>query len=396
MAHAECSPSQLSRVMKCPGSRRLMRNAKRKSSTYADEGTMLHDVIAYQVFQKYPHLATNSIELDPEVDLTLEQQLAISDAFGYLEQLIDQYEKEGIESIEIEVHNSLNWSGMPEVAGTCDILIKLTGGIRIVLDWKFGKGIFVGAERNTQLMAYAAMSFNSAKEMRETDTIQLHVVQPRLNNYSTWSLSGSDLVTWMNQELRPKVYASRNPEAECSPGEDQCRWCVGATCKARAEFNISLAKEIFAPYAKKEKTVDDFMQLHELTDLLQYAESVKKFISQLINDMITECTAGNGVPGYKVVSGRSNRKWKDENQAIDFLHKMVDEEHVEYDDCFKTKPLSVAQAEKLAKGCGLSDEFKELWEKPAGRPTLVKESDPRESIKSTAANAFSEHIKEKS
>jgi len=261
-----------------------------------------------------------------------------------------------------------------------------------IIDWKFGQGIFVPVVNNKQLLAYASCTLKHTDE--HDHMYHMHIVQPRKDNMGSWMQTKAQLSNWVNDELKPAVLQSRRADAECIPGEEQCRWCVGVRCRARAESVKRIASEIFAPYAKGEKMFkDDFIEVEELTHLLDQANLAKAFIAELSQHMLSKCLTEEGLPGYKAVAGRSFRVWKDEAEAQKYLLGLVldDTNDIQDEDIFKTKMITVAQAEKLDKEIKKSDSFKALWHKPQGKAVLAPESDPRESIVKTAQQAFAQY-----
>lgn len=407
--HAECSPSQLKRVILCPGSRRLKRkiyklSGEEKSSEYAIEGEMLHTVTEADISYKYPSLL--KLDIHPKkglerfhklnkltTPLTREQRTSVAECVEYFESVIRELELTSIiESVVLEGRTSLESCGLPETSGRVDVRIISENRLDII-DWKFGQGVPVSSIENPQLMAYAAGSPPTLKDLNEIPEVNLHVVQPRLNSFSPWKTSGPELVDWIENTIMPAIHLSREKDALCIPGIEQCRWCVGVKCAARAEAVNQTATEIFEDYATAHLR-NDFIDPTKLAHWLGKAKEVDMFIKELAAVAFDKCLSGEGFPGFKVVLGRSTRGWRDAEDAQSWLVEQAEESvyDFEFEDLFITKFISVAQAEKLHKDLKKSDVFKALWFKPPGKPVLASETDPREAFVSSAQAAFKEFV----
>jgi len=214
--------------------------------------------------------------------------------------------------------------------------------------------------------------------------VGLHVVQPRLNNYSTDEHTVGSLIRWHQHELAPGLQKARDPKAEYSPGE-HCRWCPNkVVCSARLQLAIKDAEEVFAEYAKLPN-----IPLEAIQKLLPKAEQIEQVIKDLKLYATQQILAGKEVPGFKLVAGRSNRSWVDPDLAAEFLAK-----HLDPEEMYEMKLLSPAKAEKvLDRAIRKDDEFLALIEKPEGKPTLVVESDKRPPLKLDASSVFQDYTK---
>lgn len=125
----------------------------------------------------------------------------------------------------------------------------------------------------------------------------------------------------------------------------------------------------------------------ELADVLQRARSMNKYASQIETYAATELSHGRGFPGYKLVAGRSIRKWVDENKAEAWL---LGNSRIKEGDLFSKKFISPAQAEKLDRLLKKDNNFSDLIDRPPGKPQLVTDEDPRPAIEpnSEAAKVF--------
>ncbi len=387
MSHAEASPSQVKRIILCPGSRSQVKKYSKKSSVYADEGTMLHEVTAATI---------DTASLDHEFE-TKEQKVVVEECIDYYDALIRELQLiSPIASIEIEAQTSLSYLGYPEAAGHTDIKIVSENRLDII-DWKFGQGEAVYAPYNIQGMSYAAGSFKTLQDLLNCEDIRIHIVQPRLDYFSCWKTNGEEIYKWVNNVLGPGIIRSRDTNAPCIPGEEQCRWCIGSRCDTKREYNKKLASEIFKEYSASKEPIKEWYNDEQLATLLTKAKSVSSFISKLTEEIMDRCLSGEGFPGYKIVAGRSKRSWRDQQIAEDWMNDLIDDSNydIDLDDIYITKFITAPAAEKLDKRLKKDKDFISLYYKPPGKPTLVLESDPREPLIQNASNVFQEFAKKK-
>jgi len=422
--HSECSPSQLDSIILCPGRRRLKRewreyvDAQREmlkadptntaidvaaiisenGSQYAKEGTMLHSVMEYKIKVAYPEMfgisstsALAQLIKDNTAlvkSLTKEQNTVTDEAFEYFQSVLRELNlTTEILSIELEAPTSLAWAGLPEGDGHVDVLIVSTARVDII-DWKFGQGVAVVATNNTQGKSYAAGSM-AGESLRQVKDVYIHIVQPRLHYMSYWRTTGEELYSWVAGPVTDAILESRKPDAPCFPGTKQCKWCV-PKCETRVANAHNVAAEVFQQYASSESTsmVSDI----KLSQLLKDTAFIEAFRKEILAEAFKRALSGQGFPGYKVVQGRASRVWVDEKAAETWLLAQADSDDApfEFDDIYNTKMVSVAQAEALSKSVKKNKEFIQLYRKAPGQPSLVEDSDPRESMVGSAQEAFAQ------
>jgi hypothetical protein len=369
--HAEFSPSQLHRILKCPGSVRLSRvlekSIEEEPSEYAKEGTMLHEVIERTLLDDRDTCQTPEGKAQ---SLTLDQCAAVDDAKEYFQSLYFDMDVEQVE-LRQEVHTSLESWDLPEVAGWVDVmLLDKEHKTLHVIDWKFGSGVQVFSHRDEQMMAYACGGVIEF-DLEPDWVVVVHIVQPKLDHYDTWATNPTELHKWVAEEVAPLVLQSLTEEPTFNPGANQCRWCpVKDHCDHRIQWIKGTMIQAFEMAAKIPKVKDQ-----DIADILAQIPGLKKAISDIEKYALNEILAGRQIPGYKAVYGRSLRKWIDEDFAYDFLSERFDEEQI-----YTKKIISPAQAEKLDKSLKKDDEFSSVVEKPMGKPTVVRESDKRTAI----------------
>ena len=362
--HASLSPSASARWIACPPSARLAESYENKSSSYAEEGTSAHALCAYKLEHALGRRAR-----DPTEDLTFydeEMETCAEDYAAYVLQLVEEAKATCRDPLVL-VEERLDYGracGVPDSFGTGDCVIVADGRLTIV-DFKYGKGIPVDATHNTQLMCYALGALDAFDGIYTIDNVRLVIYQPRLENISTDEFPKAELIAWGRDVLAPRAKQAYAGEGEFQAG-DHCRFCPAkADCRKRAEYNLELAKYDFAMPATLE---DDEIAalLPRLDDFIAWANDIKAFALQKALD-------GTHFDGYKIVAGRSVRKYTDEAavakavQAAGF-------------DPYERKLLGITAMGKLLGKKRMEDLLGGLMIKPPGKPTLVPDSDKRRAI----------------
>jgi len=373
--HAVCSPSQLYRIIACPASLHEATKAPIKPpSSYAMHGTMLHGVVS-DILNAGWHLEGSK----QYEKLSPEDQGYVLDCLEFSWGL---REKGDPSTMKIEEQVSLKSWGLPEIWGTADFVIgTMSRAIIDVADWKFGHGVQVFADNNEQGLAYAAGAVGYPNQ--QTHEIHIHIVQPPLSHFDTWVVDYSQMAEWIFDVLEPAITTAKGQDPPYKPGEKQCRFCpAGMTCRARYKQALKNAEEVFRVYSKLPNVTPK-----ELSDALEKFSEIDTYAKQIAKFAEAELMHGRSFPGWKLVAGRSLRKWRNEEEAEAWLlgNSTIDEKHL-----WKKTIISPAQAEKLDRILKKSDIFKKLIVKPEGKPQLVKEDDKRPALEPNleAAKAF--------
>ncbi|NLY20701.1 MAG: DUF2800 domain-containing protein [Tissierellia bacterium] len=380
-AHARLSASGSQRWLNCTPSLLLEEEFEDTTSDFAKEGTLAHAVaelkaskyflkgIGPKNFKKGMDIFKQDELWNPEMDRYTD------DYFDYLKSLSIGLIGRPYVAIEKKVEYG-EWAD--EGFGTADC-IMISGDALHVIDFKYGKGVPVYPEENTQLMLYGLGAYASYGFLYDIKQIYLHVVQPRLDNFSSWGLTIDELLKF-GEYVKGQSSKAIAGEGDFKVGE-HCRFCrAKAVCRARAEENIKLAG--FTKIEPKTLTNE------EVGKYLFQAQDLKKWVSDLEEYALSESLAGREVLGWKAVEGRSNRKITDELGFAEILVGAGFEEAVIY----KPKSLeTLSNLEKLVGKKELAELGKELIIKPQGKPTLVKLGDKREAITNviSAEEAFS-------
>ena len=378
-AHARLNASSSHRWMMCPPSVKLSEQFEDKPSSYAEEGTFLHELCELKLHRYLGDMDPALIEL---------QYAEHRDSDFYpdeAETVTDEYVDFCIETIEavrlscpdplIMVEHRLDYSDyVPDGFGTGDLII-VADGVLEVIDFKGGRGVRVEATRNSQLMLYGLGALLEFDPLYDIHQVRMTIVQPRLSNLSSFEMEADDLIRWAETEVRPKAMLAYEGKGEFCAGE-WCRFCKARyTCRKRSEYHMSLAARDF-----KEP---DLLSDEEIADILPVAESLNSWVQDLLAYATQEAVIGKIWPGYKLVAGRSIRKYTSEAEVI----KAATE--AGYTDIYKTSLLGVGDLEKRMGKKAFNEVLGKYIVKPVGAPTLVPETDPRKPY-ANAASVFND------
>ena len=276
---------------------------------------------------------------------------------------------------EILIEQRLDFSKwVPEGFGTGDCVIVADSEIHVI-DYKHGLGVLVSAEGNSQMMCYALGALELFDGIYDIQTVKMTIFQPRRDNVSTYEISKEELLKWADEVLAPTAQLAFNGEGEFSAGE-HCQFCrVKATCRKRAEENLKLAQYDFEMPINLNDT-EIAAILSQVDELVSWANDIKEYALQ-------QALSGIEYEGFKVVEGRSTRKYTDED-AVAFIVK----DHGF--DPYEKKLLGITAMTSLLGKKKFEELLSGLIAKPPGKPTLVPISDKRQAM-STAKEDFKEN-----
>lgn len=377
--HARLNASSSHRWMMCPPSVKLSEQFPDKTSVYAEEGTFLHELSELKLHQYLKDMDSADIEI--QYADHRDNEFYSDEA----ESVTDEYVSFCIETIEavrascpdplIMVEHRLDYSEyVPDGYGTGDLVI-VADGIIEVIDFKGGRGVRVDANRNSQLMLYGLGALLEFDPLYDIKSVRMTIVQPRLSNTSSFEIAADELLEWAEKSVRPKALQAANGEGEFCAGE-HCRFCKARyTCRTRSEYHMQLARRNF-----KEP---DLLSDEEVAEILPIADSLNNWVQDLLAYATQQALDGKSWPGYKLVAGRSNRKYSSEAEVIKAATDAG------YTDIYKTSLLGVGDLEKRMGRKAFRDILGKYVIKPTGAPTLVPESDPRKPY-TDAVSAFND------
>lgn len=307
-AHARFSPSAANRLIHCPPSLVLGEAFDDEESLYAAEGTAGH-ALAEHLIKKYLKLRSTRPVSDYYSDELLE---AVDDYVSFVIEEIETARQEctsPIFFVEFRVDIS---DYVPDCFGTADMVI-ITDRMIHIIDLKLGKGVPVYAEDNPQLKIYGLGVLELAEMLFDIEAVRLTIYQPRISNFSTWDISPTDLKAWGNDTLRPAGKLALKGEGDLSAGS-WCRFCKARfTCRQRAEENLKLAQMEFKAPAL---LTDD-----EIAEVLKTADELSKWASDVYAYAQDQAIVHHKVwKGFKLVMGKSNRKYTSEEEVAHRNH----------------------------------------------------------------------------
>lgn len=365
--HALLGASSAARWIACTPSARATEGLPDQESTYAAEGTRAHEVC-----EKALRYKLAKWEAGKPFDLLSDwaQQSMPTEMFNaanqYVSFLHDQWVgfscRPGV-FIEQEVDVS-RW--VPGGFGTCDCLM-IGGGLLHIIDFKYGQGVPVSPVRNPQLMYYALGAYALFDGLESIDTVRMSIVQPRIQEEpETWELPLSDLLSWAREVLQPAAEMAWRGEGAFCPGE-HCRFCKAhPACRGWQEKYGPLAG--FEPLPQPAALSDE-----ELGEWLQKVEGLAAYARELEDYAQTALLEGRILPGWKLVQGRSTRKWTDQDAAF----RQMEADGIDEAMLYTRTPISLTAAEKMLGKKKFAEVMSAFITRAPGAPKLAKDSDPR-------------------
>lgn len=361
--HAFLSASGAHRWMNCPPSAMQEKQFPDKCSDFAAEGTLAHSLAELKLRKHYE--AMKPSEYKQHLAALQADNLYQTEMDGYTDTYVD-YIKGLCMSFDsqpyVVIEKRLDFSHIvPGGFGTGDCVI-LFGDTLHIVDLKYGKGVPVSAENNPQLRLYALGAIQEYSLLYDIKEVQMHIIQPRLDNISTDTLTADALQQW-GDSVKPLAEQATNGTGEFHAG-DWCRFCrAKAQCRARAAQMLEIG----------EKRNDTLLSDAEIGEILTAAQSLQSWVKSLEEYAEKQMLSGKEIPGWKLVEGRSNRTIQDVDTAFRVLEQSGYDEALLYE----RKPLTLTALEKLCGKKHLADLIGEYIIKPPGKPTVVPVTDKR-------------------
>ena len=399
--HALLSASSSKQWLNCPPSARIQEQFPNESSVYAEEGTFAHSVCEYKV-KKYLHERVKRPQSEEYYSEELEQSTDVY--YEFVVSIIEEMKRNGCEPLVL-VEERVDYSHIaPSGFGTADMVIigqdEDGKGILHICDYKNGKGVYVDADHNSQMMLYAIGALYAYGYIYPIEIVRMSIIQPRLDNISTCEMAAAELTAW-GESIRETAKLAYEGKGEQKAG-DWCRFCrAKPVCRACKEEALSLCREEFldldagafsedtraspgeddmnAPY-QPDTTAPVFRQpglipVSELAEILPTLNRVSVWIESVFAYLSTEAiNHGVPVPGYKVVEGRSKRIFTDTKAVVDTAIRNG------YTDLYKQQLITLTEFEKMMGKKKFAELLGEYVAKPPGKLALVPDSDPRPPV----------------
>lgn len=376
--HALLSASSAARWMKCPPSARLEEEIlEEEQSKYAEEGTLAHQMCELKLMAGELKSGTYTRRMNKlkKHELYDPEMAGYTDEYAdYVENICNNFPEKPYTAVEKRVDYS---TYAPEGFGTADCIIIYKDTMHII-DFKYGKGVLVSAEGNPQMGLYALGALEAYGFIFPIEKVHFHIVQPRLQNFSTWETSRKELECWGEKVVKPKADLAFRGKGDFKSG-DHCRFCRAVNCRHRAYEFIGLLEkhECKLPPILTDEEVGEILAKAEL--LVSWHKKLKAYAQKSLLD-------GIEIPGWKIVEGRSNRVISDYDHLVQNLEAAGYNRSLFY----QTVELTLTEMEKTVGKKELKEIAGNLIVKPEGKPTIAPETDKRPAYnpKTTAAEDF--------
>lgn len=382
-AHAKLNSSSAHRWMNCPGSVKLSEQFPSSSSVYADEGTLAHEAAEQMIhsgkisekhrakiaafYEEYPELGGNADQMEKALEPYVEY---IREEFN--EQLNEDPATQLLTEQRVDLSAWVSGG-----FGTSDVVIIRKGRLHII-DLKYGKGVPVFAEENPQLRLYALGSLDMLDMVYEVEEVVMTIYQPRIDNVSTDMIPAAELYAWGSEEVKPAAELALTENAPFASGT-WCQFCPARqSCRKRAETYLDLTNYM----------AQALLSVDEIGEILGQVDGLVKWAEDLKEGALTRALEGETFPGWKVVEGRSIRKY---SGTEDEIVRQCEGAGYDHALLYETKLLTVSAMEKMMGKKQFGAVLGDYIEKPPGKPTLAPESDKRPAIVNrTAAEDFAD------
>ena len=411
-AHSYWSASKFESIMLCPGKIVLEDGAPDNTNAYAAEGTAAHQVLTWALQEERPAAAyigrqihLNAAGKPCEPDVAAYTYAVDDDMAEHVQVCIDYVADlrgdDGVVFADIRV----NYSSYLDVAedtawGTADVIVA-RGAELIVVDFKYGRGHEVDAERNPQMSLYGLGALQAYQGLAaDFERVRMAISQPRIKRApSEWDCSVDELEAWGRSTARSAVMtciaAKSTVRAEVweetflRPGEKACKFCKAkATCPAlRAEAVATMTEGGSAADPEEFDDAVNYMLRPQAQDaiwlsrIMDKADMLEDWLKAVRAETERRLLAGESIPAYKLVQGKKgNRAWSKPDDVEALLKAMRLKEAEMYD----FKLISPTTAEKLAKAGTIGPrqwpKVQALISQSEGKPHVAPDSDSRPAL----------------
>ena len=374
--HAKLSASSSNRWLNCPPSVRLSEQFQENMSIHAEEGTLAHEIGELKLSRLMnvnmsKNEYTDKLSKLKKHELYQLEMLSHTDTyFDYVNELAMSFGSPPFIAIEKRVDFS---QYVPEGFGTSDCIV-ISGNTLYVIDFKYGKGVPVSAEHNSQAKLYGLGAYHAYRFLYPIQKVVMVILQPRLDSISECRISVDDLVAW-GDSIKSVAQMAFAGQGDFKAG-GHCKFCLAkAVCRARAEQ--------YSPMLDFERRKPELLSNEEVGELLSKTQGFDKWIKSLQEHALSECLRGNEIEGWKAVEGRGSRSYTDVDATFAHLLANGVAEAVLYDKV----PLTVPKLEKALGKKEFITLVGDYVVKSLGKPTLALATDKRAAF-NTAQEDF--------
>ncbi len=378
-AHAKYSASSSERWLNCPGSINLSERAPpQRESEFAIEGTLAHECLEFML--------KNRKKKNLVIDGKYEHEMMVyaEDLIAWIEMIQARNSTMGTKAIILsETRVDASEFTCPDQFGTLDAAIVEEYGELVVIDYKYGAGVPVDPEENTQLIFYALgiahkYDYNFTKVTMVID--QPRAFQEDGQTRRSWTIPIQKLMEWI-PVFKEGVEACDSPVAKLSAGK-WCRWCPAATiCPEIKNQSMKNAMVVFNDEEQKIESIPEprTISIPKLGHVLSACDQLEAWIAKVREHALHVAERGETVPGWKLVDKKSTRKWSEEDKATIAARRI-------FGNAAFSKPelLSPAQLEKSISSKDdpkLKKFLNQYVIKKSSGVTLAPASDKREEVR---------------
>lgn len=360
--HALLSASASHRWLECTPSAVLEDGLANKDSVFSLEGTRAHEIAeeclrAWQNGEDFKNYEADDWRI-------------YNEGLAYIHHVQNEFNE--LKSIYADAviffESKVDYSKyVQEGFGTCDTVI-LAGNTLFIKDLKFGKGVEVYAENNSQLRLYALGAIEKFGDLYDFENVHMEICQPRKYHFDSSVMKVEELITWGLDFVKPRALLAFEGKGEFKVGT-HCQFCKAAgACRFQAKKNMKMKIHEF----KDPQLLSD----EEVAEVIEQADQLSGWAKAVKDYATKQLLEGKELPGWKVVEGRANRAYTNEDEVAITLIKAGYEEPLLYD----RKLLGITAMEKVVGKKNFGELLKDLIIKPQGKPTLAKEDDKRPAI----------------
>ncbi len=382
--HAKLSPSGSARWITCPGSVALSADIKGSDDykLFAEEGTAAHELGELSLLNREEPKTYKGRRLNPCPTHNPEGFLVDDEMIKHIDTYVNYvYETIDVHNDVLEIEKQVSLFYSPDETGTADVVAIQVGDKTLhVIDLKYGQGVAVDAADNTQLLIYGLSAYDEYMDdgIYEIEKVVCHIVQPRKFSITSAEYTVAQLEAFREPVMDIVADIAAGSQKFC-PSQKGCQWCpASGICEPQAKAHMETLTKEFDNMDKL--PVDaNLLGIAELAQVLSKKKEIENWLKSVESVCFSRLDKGLELPGYKMVAGRSVRKWADEDAAAKFLKRRMPA-----DDVFKQRIISPTQAEKVVE---ITPRSVKLWKslvvKPEGKPTIAKDSDKRPALVAT-------------
>lgn len=369
MKHAKLSASGSPKWFYCAGSVEAEKQFPNSTNEFAELGTLAHELSDVCFKNNKDAIEYIGKEISCESDGKLLKIIVDKEMATYVQEYLDYVRSYETDNSKLYTEERVDFSNIvPEGFGTMDsAVLDYDTGVCNIFDLKYGMTPVV-AENNTQGLLYCVGLYNELKFLDIIESFKIHIVQPRINSITSWDVS-LDYLTKFSMQAKHKAKLALSKDAKRTPGDKQCQWCNARfTCDALDNYTNNLTIDYFD---NMENIKSGIISDERVKEILDNKSLIIKFLNEIEKHTLQRLIDGDEIPGYKIVQGRSNRKWTDE--AEETLVSTLG------DEAYSKKLLTLTKAKKLLD----KEVIEELTFKAEGKLELAREDDKRPAVTNT-------------